>query len=331
MSLNIPPQPASYCLAAGLPRSSRPPRSPPVPAPPAAGAPHRPPLAAAGGSTAASAALDHRDPLRPARHIPDRRQGQDAVHVRRRTRRPQSTCSGQCVVFWPPVTDAATPTVSGDASMSDVGSIDPSRREQAGHLRRAPALLLQERHRRRRHQRPGQRHLRGQVVGPQTPRARRSKQPAPRPRAPSPASQAQQAPRPARPPRVAAGADIHTRAEQSRAPGSPIGLPGFVAVGRRLVRRPAGPGRAVRAEHPGRHHRLGRRRIHRRRRGVRPPAAGLAALLQAQSPPPAASTASSGRRPAGAWPWCRPASGSSATRSTSSTRRCRSSTTRCPP
>jgi predicted lipoprotein with Yx(FWY)xxD motif len=35
----------------------------------------------------------------------------------------KSTCSGPCAVFWPPVTDTATPTVSGTASMSDVGSI----------------------------------------------------------------------------------------------------------------------------------------------------------------------------------------------------------------
>jgi predicted lipoprotein with Yx(FWY)xxD motif len=35
----------------------------------------------------------------------------------------KSTCSGQCAVFWPPVTTSSTPTVTGTAAMSDVGSI----------------------------------------------------------------------------------------------------------------------------------------------------------------------------------------------------------------
>jgi predicted lipoprotein with Yx(FWY)xxD motif len=35
----------------------------------------------------------------------------------------KSTCSDQCAVFWPPVTDSSTPTVTGAASMSDVGAI----------------------------------------------------------------------------------------------------------------------------------------------------------------------------------------------------------------
>jgi predicted lipoprotein with Yx(FWY)xxD motif len=35
----------------------------------------------------------------------------------------KSTCSGQCAVFWPPVTSTAAPAVSGDATMSDLGTL----------------------------------------------------------------------------------------------------------------------------------------------------------------------------------------------------------------
>ena len=34
-----------------------------------------------------------------------------------------SSCSGQCAVFWPPVTSTATPAVSGAATMSDLGTL----------------------------------------------------------------------------------------------------------------------------------------------------------------------------------------------------------------
>jgi predicted lipoprotein with Yx(FWY)xxD motif len=35
----------------------------------------------------------------------------------------KSTCSGQCAVFWPPVTSSAAPSVSGSATMSAVGTL----------------------------------------------------------------------------------------------------------------------------------------------------------------------------------------------------------------
>jgi predicted lipoprotein with Yx(FWY)xxD motif len=35
----------------------------------------------------------------------------------------KSTCSGQCAVFWPPVTSTAGPLASGGATMSDIGKV----------------------------------------------------------------------------------------------------------------------------------------------------------------------------------------------------------------
>jgi predicted lipoprotein with Yx(FWY)xxD motif len=82
------------------------------------------PPAAAGGSTSASAAAaltieTHSGPL--GTFLTDGKG--NTLYMFASDTSSTSTCSGQCVVFWPPLAETTTPSVAGGASAGDLGAI----------------------------------------------------------------------------------------------------------------------------------------------------------------------------------------------------------------